>query len=336
MKEQELISVIISAYNIENYLPRCLETVSAQSYQNLEIILVDDGSTDTTFAICDEFAKNDSRACVIHQQNAGLWAARNAGQRIAHGNYLMYVDGDDYLHLDAIRVMYETINSNGGYDLAMVDRKFTESLNEDITIKGDNIHTELSQEEIIKNMFKHEDCTLFVYQWNKLYRRKLIEDIWSREYMRSQDFDFNFRVYLNLNKAVWIHRNLYYYVQRSTSLVKTADAWLIYYECRTRLFYQNLINLPSDKQQYAHYLLEDLYKKMAEMKYLYKHGKNKEKVFQLCHSYEKDTLQAYWKSPQISFVEKSLRTLQLHNLWLTKWVLATKRLLMKLGLKKQQ
>lgn len=327
---QELISVIVSIYNIEHYLSRCLETVAAQSYKNLEIILVDDGSTDGSADICDEFVKHDSRASVIHQANAGLWAARNAGQKVAKGNYLMYVDGDDYLHVDAIRVMYEAINSDGGYDLALVNRKMTERLDEDITAAGDNDMSELSQPDIVTNMFTYKDST-FVYQWNKLYRRELIEGIWSNPYMRSQDFDFNFRAFLKINRAVWVHRNLYYYVQRATSLVKAPESWSIYYDCRTRIFYENYNSLPVEKQQYAWLLLRELYRKMPEVKFMYEKSPEKERIWQMCRDYERTTWRDYLKNPQISSIEKILRLLLLHNLWFTKIVLSIKRLFMKLG-----
>lgn len=329
-KMQELISVIVSIYNIEHYLSRCLETVAAQSYKNLEIILVDDGSTDGSADICDEFVKHDSRASVIHQANAGLWAARNAGQKVAKGNYLMYVDGDDYLHVDAIRVMYEAINSDGGYDLALVNRKMTERLDEDITAAGDNDMSELSQPDIVTNMFTYKDST-FVYQWNKLYRRELIEGIWSNPYMRSQDFDFNFRAFLKINRAVWVHRNLYYYVQRATSLVKAPESWSIYYDCRTRIFYENYNSLPVEKQQYAWLLLRELYRKMPEVKFMYEKSPEKERIWQMCRDYERTTWRDYLKNPQISSIEKILRLLLLHNLWFTKIVLSIKRLFMKLG-----
>lgn len=109
MNSTELISVIVPVYNVEAYLPKCLETICHQTYRNLEIILVDDGSTDSSGRICDEFAKKDQRTVVIHQLNQRQWAARNAGLRVATGEYIMFVDGDDYIHLDAVRVMYEAI-----------------------------------------------------------------------------------------------------------------------------------------------------------------------------------------------------------------------------------
>lgn len=325
MSKQELISVIIPVFNIEGYLPKCLETITAQSYQNLEIILVDDGSIDSSGQICDSFREKDSRVIVIHQQNMGLWAARNSGQKVAKGNYLIFVDGDDYLHVDAIKTMYETINQNGGYDLAICDRMFTERLDKDNRVEGKYLQTELTQEELIFNMFTHEDESLFVYQWNKLYRRELIEGIWSNAYLRSQDFDYNFRVYLKTKRAVWIHRELYFYVQRPTSLVKVHDAWDIYYECRTKLFYQNYIHLPTDKKQYAHYLLKNLYTKMLFYKNRNYKKTHQAAVFQQCREYEKVTWKAYWRNCHINLIEKIVVTILLHNPWLTHWLMkATK------------
>lgn len=313
MKNNQLISVIVPVYNIEAYLPRCLETIAHQSFPNLEIILVDDGSTDRSGAICDEFAEKDERAVVIHQENQGLWAARNSGQRVAHGDYLMYIDGDDYIHLDAIRVMYEAINQDGGYDLAIIDRKFTDRLDEDIEAPGENTMTELSQEDLITNLFTHQDKVLFIYQWNKLYRRKLVEDIWCREYLRSQDMDFNLQVYMKGCRAAWIHRELYFYVQRPTSLVKAEDAGMIYYRCRTDIFYQHFINLPEDKQQYAHFLLKELYAMMTGLKYSHHNTPDWKETNHLCKAYELSTRCAFWKNPDIPLAKKVVKTIQLHS-----------------------
>ena len=98
-----LISVVVTAYNIEKYLPRCLDSLIAQTYQKLEIIVVDDGSTDRTGQICDRYAAECSHLSVIHKENGGPSAARNAGVKIAKGDYIGYVDGDDWVEPD----MYE-------------------------------------------------------------------------------------------------------------------------------------------------------------------------------------------------------------------------------------
>ncbi|MCC8015166.1 MAG: glycosyltransferase family 2 protein [Eubacterium sp.] len=104
----DIVSVIIPVYKVENYLRECLDSVINQTYKNLEIILVDDGSPDKCPYICDEYALNDSRIKVVHKQNGGLSDARNAGVNIANGKYIVFVDSDDYIEIDMIEILYST------------------------------------------------------------------------------------------------------------------------------------------------------------------------------------------------------------------------------------
>lgn len=104
-----LISVVVPVYNVEAYLERCLDSLLSQSYENLEIILIDDGSSDKSGLICDAYAQKDSRIVVVHQKNGGVAEARNAGLRRVHGEYLLQVDPDDYLSKDAVKLLYERI-----------------------------------------------------------------------------------------------------------------------------------------------------------------------------------------------------------------------------------
>ncbi len=105
--EEKLVSVIVAVYNIEEYLPRCVESIMHQTYRKLEIILVDDGSTDGSGDICDEYAGKDDRILVIHKKNGGLSDARNAGLERASGDYIGFVDGDDWIEEGMYRAMYE-------------------------------------------------------------------------------------------------------------------------------------------------------------------------------------------------------------------------------------
>ena len=319
---EELISIIVPVYNVVDYLPRCLETIGAQSYRNLEIILVDDGSTDNSGQICDEFAKNESRAMVIHQENQGLWAARNAGQRVSHGKYLTFPDGDDYMHIDTIRLMYEAINSNGGYDFAMVEREPTERLDEDINASGLNILKELSQRELIDNMFSRnrKDMTYW-NQWGKLYRAALIESIWSDNYRYAQDWDFNFRVFLRVNRAVLIRRPMYFYVQRPTAFTKHSDYDDVVLECMCQMLTKNLANLPQEKKDFEHYLLDKLYTRMLFFKNRNYGTANQQKVFQQCREYIKTTQKAYWFCPRIPLYKKFVVILLLYSPRLTRWLM---------------
>ena len=106
---EDLVSVVVAVYNIEAFLPKCLESLFFQTYRNIEIILIDDGSTDESGRICDDYASKDRRALVIHQENQGLWAVRNKGQKESKGKYLIFPDGDDYFHKDYIFMIIATI-----------------------------------------------------------------------------------------------------------------------------------------------------------------------------------------------------------------------------------
>ena len=113
-----MISVIVPIYNVEAYLPQCLDSIVSQTYKDLEIILVDDGSTDSSGRICDEFADKDVRIRVIHQKNSGLPEARNSGLKVAKGDYIIMPDGDDALHPQMIEILYNLI-IDGDYDFSM-------------------------------------------------------------------------------------------------------------------------------------------------------------------------------------------------------------------------
>lgn len=259
----ELISVIIPVYNAEAYLPRCLEAVSAQTYNNLEIILVDDGSTDGSPRICADFAAKDGRARVIRQENQGLWAARNTGQDAAHGEYLFFPDSDDYFHRDTLRLMYEAINCGPGYDLAIVGRKITWSTEENTTSPITPVLTEWSQRRLLETLLTEKGDPCCVYMWNKLFRRTLIDDLRTRRYLRSEDMDFNIRSFLRLDKAIVIENELYYWLKHDGSLTRAPEAMDIYYECLSDIFYRNALALPKECRQYRPLMLRRLYRRMV-------------------------------------------------------------------------
>lgn len=110
------VSIIVPVYNVEKYIHKCIDSILAQTYRNLEIILVDDGSPDNCGKICDEYASNDNRIIVIHQKNGGLSAARNAGLNKSTGNFIVFVDSDDYLEISAIEDCIHYIKTNN-YDI---------------------------------------------------------------------------------------------------------------------------------------------------------------------------------------------------------------------------
>lgn len=309
MTEQELISIIVPVYNVEGYLPKCLDTISRQTYQNMEIILVDDGSTDNSGNICDEFAKQDPRAVVIHQPNMKLWAARNTGQRHAKGNFIMFVDGDDYIHRDAVKTLYEAICLNEDYDLAIIGFKVTSKLDEDTdtppTNNGNKLDIELSRSDLLDRI------QIFSAVWGKLYRKRLIGDIFHRNYLRAQDYDFNIRAYIKANKVIWVKMNLYFYVQREGSLTHLSQANIVGRKFQIQILRDNLKSLSADNNNLRHYLLRELYIYMTMLISLTYNTAEESSVIRECRDYEHEVRRDYWTDKHIGIVEKMAMTLNI-------------------------
>lgn len=298
--EEPLISVIVPVYNVETYLLRCLESITSQTYHNIEIILVDDGSTDSSGAICDSFVKTESRSSVIHQDNGGLWHARNTGQKVAKGNFLMFVDSDDYIHVDAIRVLYEALVQNPTCGLAMCNYKQTFTLDEDIRKVDENRIEIWSVEQLLHN-HKGALCTVV---WNKLYRRSLIIDIMAREYRISQDVDYNFRVFLRLKSLVMVDRELYFWVQRSGSATKMGNYWIKRLMTETDIYHRNYVENRTIINPIPAFYLRRLYILMVSLKAHVLRTDYKKKVFLQCSEFTKDTWHSYLKCAKIPLLER--------------------------------
>lgn len=175
---RDLISVIIPVYKVEAYLPRCMESILAQTYENLEIILVDDGSPDGCPAICDAYAARDPRVRVIHQENAGLSGARNAGMEAAKGAYFVFVDSDDYVTPDFVERLYSACVSTGSplgiCRWAYVHGEAIPSCEEPKELKG--AVTVYTGWELMERLYC-PDGAYYVVAWNKLYKRELWDEI---------------------------------------------------------------------------------------------------------------------------------------------------------------
>lgn len=319
--DQELVSIIVTVYNIEDYLPYCLNSITNQTYKNLDIVLVDDGTTDTSGKICDDFALKDSRCHVVHQINQGACTARNIGKKEAKGKYLYFMDGDDYMHHDAIRVMYEAINSdNEEYDIAIIGHKRTDNFDEDtLTIGNNSCYVLDGYNMMSKLMGGTDDMELAGYCWNKLYRRSAIESLSFRQFVPMEDFDFNLRTFLNVRRVIVTPRVLYFYVQRPTSLVHSPKkSWFVWSRI-TDLLYQNYGELTdTQKQDFGSMLIGKLYFIMPFYKDTTWKTDQQDKAFSFCRIIEKNTIKAFLLSKQISFGKKIYRILMLHSPWLTR------------------
>ena len=170
---KDLISVIIPAYNVEKYITRCMESLINQTYTNLEIILVDDGSTDNTSQICDKYAQKDDRIKVIHKQNGGQSEARNQALDIATGKYITFLDSDDYLSEDYIEYMYKLLKNNNA-DISVCGVQIVNF--EDKQYKIDETEVKIyNTEEALENMLYSEGIEVAVY--SKLYPKQYFDDI---------------------------------------------------------------------------------------------------------------------------------------------------------------
>ncbi len=166
---EKLVSIIVAIYNSEPFIKKCVESIIMQSYSNLEIVLVDDGSPDNSGAIIDEYAQKDARINVIHKNNGGACEARNCGIKASTGDYLVIVDGDDWLELDYVEYMMCIIDTTKA-DMALSDHIFT--TRDRIQIKNDYIEVWSAEEATCKIIYPHME----IGPWNKIYSRKLIID----------------------------------------------------------------------------------------------------------------------------------------------------------------
>lgn len=220
----DTVSVIIPIYNVAPYLKKCVDSCRNQTYSQLQIILVDDGSTDESGILCDQFAEEDSRIVVIHQENKGLSGARNAGLKLAKGNYVYFLDGDDYIKDTLVEVCvsqmqpdidwlffdYAKVSPNGN----LIERFQSES--------GEYVFA--SQEDGLRFMM----LELLNYKrgweaWNHMYRRSIIEeyqiDFADNKRIFAEDKYFNVCYGLFARKVRCIDEVLYYYVQREDSII---------------------------------------------------------------------------------------------------------------------
>jgi len=220
-QQMKLISVIIPIYKVEKELRRCVDSVLNQTYRNLEIILVDDGSPDKCGEIADEYAVVDSGIRVIHKHNGGISSARNAGLNVAKGDYISFVDSDDWIEPNMLEKMISAIKT---YDTKIVMCGIMEETEEKITIWGMEETTILSGKEVVTELI--EDKKIHNYVWNVLYKRSVLEGLSFEEGQIFEDIRFSFRPVSRTSKVVFIKDVLYHYVRRSGSVLGQEKLYL--------------------------------------------------------------------------------------------------------------
>lgn len=218
---EPLISVIVPIYHVEKYLSRCIDSIIDQTYQNLEIILVDDGSNDGCPAICDEYAQKDNRIVVIHKENGGVSDARNKGVDASKGEYIGFVDPDDYIHRDMYRILMDTILKNSA-DACICSYKYVydgRPKEEDVTFEND-IHTDIKSGKSIQYFYYSSDKKLeLTVPWNKLYKKELFRGYRYPLGRIFEDEATTFKFLYRCEKVCLIDIPLYYYLQRNDSII---------------------------------------------------------------------------------------------------------------------
>lgn len=275
------VSIIIPVYKAEKYLSKCVDSVLNQSYTDLEVILIEDGSPDRCGEICDAYAKKDSRVKVLHKENEGVSMARNAGLEIATGEYVQFVDSDDYLE---VQMTEKLINAMEAQKVDMVLCSFYEkNLNFEKVSKTEEEPGVYNKDDFLMRIMNNPYSFHYGVLWNKLFKRTVIEKIrFSSDMDFGEDFIFNLHYLGQIEKIAVIEEPLYYYIRYNTDSLMYIQAvgkedvgkYLRYLEKRLLIFHK----------------YRDFYKEQK----LYENNKNKVNEY-LLKVYISEKLEINWQ-----------------------------------------
>lgn len=230
----EKISVVVPIYNVEKYIDKCINSILNQSYKEIEVILVNDGSTDNCLNLCKQYSKMDSRVLVINKKNGGLSSARNAGIAVATGKYIVFIDGDDYICLDYIEKLYNTIKLSKS-DMAVCGVEIVDEVgNKTNRLSTGNSYDEfipfgaecLEPYEMEKRYYTCKNGFMFVVTWNKMYLKDIFNNLLFDEGKIFEDEYIFSSMIRKCKKIAFTPDKLYFYVQRNggiTSRSKQQD-----------------------------------------------------------------------------------------------------------------
>lgn len=249
MDREPYVSIIVPVYQAQDYLERCINSVLTQEYKNFELLLIDDGSRDASGEICDRFAKQDARVKVLHKENTGVSDSRNRALALAKGEYLQFLDADDWLTPDATKLFVQSA-VDSGCDMVIAD--FYRVSGEKLSHKGD-IEKEgiLSREEFANFMMENPADFYYGVLWNKLFRRELVEKNGLRmepDITWCEDFIFNLEYLRHCRTIYALQVPVYYYVKTKGSLVNSQGASI-----------NNTIRMKLSVFEYYHQFFKELY-----------------------------------------------------------------------------
>lgn len=220
MNNNYLVSVIVPIYNVQDYIGRCIESILRQSFQNLEILLVNDGSIDNSRQICEAYANKDKRIKIIDKENGGLSDARNVGIKAARGDYIVLVDGDDYIKDDYVWILLkETIRTGAEVTICSFD-----VVDDDGNLITNENLSELNSLVMGKDVLDYVLTPYgykYVVAWNKMYSAQVFENNLFDKGKLYEDEYLNFRLFWEIKSVAIVHTSLYCYVQRQGSITQS-------------------------------------------------------------------------------------------------------------------
>ena len=309
---EELISVIIPIYNREKYLEKCFESIIKQSYQRLEIILVDDGSTDNSLSICLKYASRDSRIKVVQKKNGGLSSARNAGLEIATGDWISFIDSDDSINLHFYKVLKE-IADKEDCDIVQceMDRVNTQKI---MDIIGDYSLIKFSGIEALQKFYGRK-YSVFKSSCNKIFRRRLFEHIRYPEGRIFEDRWIANELYYNSKCVAYITYSLYYYTVNTTGIMHQRASKKNYDTCILYLKHYEFF-VSKGEEKLAALAIRQFFISLLNLRYVLKRFSN-------IYSSEKPNLiQLYqtnkfkmWKNKEVTMAQKVAIAFVWHNIW---------------------
>lgn len=223
---EDLVSVVIPVYNSEKYLEACLDSIVNQTYRNLEIILVDDGSTDSSGSICEKYAQNDSRITVIHKQNGGNGDARNEGYKHTKGKWLVMVDNDDLLHVQQIEVLVRIANEKNADVVVGNYRAISDDETPDDKVITEEVYQKaevLTPEHLNNAEFIKKRSTVLTTPWSKIWKRSLYENILFPKKSKHDDTWTTWKAYEKAKRVVFVDEVVHYWRNNPESFGRVFD-----------------------------------------------------------------------------------------------------------------
>lgn len=308
-RQAPLISIIVPVYNVEDYVGYCLDSISSQTYSHFECVIVDDGSTDSSGKICEEFCLRDNRFRVIHQKNGGLGPARDSGRDASIGDYIWFVDSDDIVAPTALETLWEALRT-GPYDISLIDYVRIDSNASSGPVSIDNKEPDLDTrvfsglEAARKMLFgSPKERYLFSLCWNKLYSRSVIQDFRLIAITAGEDQHFNFRVYQQDIRVILVESVQYYWRQRANSLTFADN-----HKFRFTSFKSMFMLEESTRDGYGKSLrsvyLKKIYRMMVTNRFALLGSEYYPEYIAMCRPFRKRTIKEYRSDKKIGVADK--------------------------------